>query len=72
MEKTLIKTLIGYRNGFAYYKIGKDVYRCDYADLDFESLRWFSTLAGMPINIKAYGPLYNEIGEEAEPLTLNF
>ena len=68
MGKTLIKTLMGYRNGFAYYRIDNDVYRCDYADNNFESLRWFSSWVGMPTNIKAYGSLYNGVGEEAQPI----
>ncbi len=70
MDNRLIKTLMGYRIGFAYYKIGDDVFRCDYTDQNFESLRWYSTFAGMKVNVRAYGPLFNGIGEEAQPLSI--
>ncbi len=71
MDKRLIKTLVGYRNGFVYYQIGDDIFRCDYADQCFESLRWFSTRSAMAVNIKAYGPLFNGTGDEAQIIHFN-
>ena len=56
--------LLGYRDGFAYYRSGSDVYRCDYADKHRESLRWFSTLVGFLTFLRAYGYLFDENGEE--------
>ncbi len=55
--------ILGHRNGFVYFQVGKDVYRGDYTDKE-PSLRWFSSLAGMLTNIQAYGLLSDENGKE--------
>ena len=57
------KKLLGYRKGFVYFQIGKEVYRGDYADQE-PRLRWFSSIAGMLTNILAYGLLSDENGKE--------
>jgi hypothetical protein len=56
-------TVLGYRKGFAYYLVGNDVFRGDYVDGP-ESARWYAKKEAMVIERKAYGPLYDENGEE--------
>jgi len=55
--------LLGYRDGFSYYRIKNDVFRADYADENpHDSLRWYSTFPSFQTSIKAYGPLFNAEG----------
>ena len=64
MKKTDIKTLLGYSSGFAYYRIGEEIWRVDYADKDFENLHYFCKYA------LGVHPLYNADGEEASEINL--
>jgi len=55
---------IGYKNGYRYMSNGKDIFRNDYADDKKIGVRWFSTLAGFEVFLKAYGCLCDKNGIE--------